>query len=234
MFNSVPHSYLQYANQTLNWLDQDSEKVYLDNLQNKRASLEKLNWVDANITYTFNSYGFRSDEFSLDPGVMFLGCSHTAGVGLPLESTWPYLVSSQLGLKRFNLGISSTSNDTAFRLGHNWIPQLKPKLVILLAPDSNRSELHSYIDVIENLGAWTDYYGNYWKQWQTHKTNTDMNFLKNILATKQICSEHSIKFLHLDIENFRFVTDERARDLLHFGTANHKEIADHFLSLAES
>jgi hypothetical protein len=242
MFNQVSHLYLKYANQTVDWLAGDTEERYLDNLQNKHESLTKFNWINANINYTFNSYGFRSEEFSLDPSIIFLGCSHTVGIGLPLESTWPYLVSAQLGLKRFNLGIGGTSNDTAFRLGHNWIPQLKPKLVILLSPDSTRSELHSHTDLIENLGIWTDNYSEseYYKRWITHKTNTDMNHLKNILAIKQICSEYNIKYLHKNTDKIDgwfadfSVRVDYARDLQHLGVKSNKILADYFISLAES
>ena len=41
-------------------------------------------------TYTYNSLGFRGDE-PTKPGfkVMSIGCSHTEGVGLNDDETWP-------------------------------------------------------------------------------------------------------------------------------------------------
>jgi len=208
----------------------DTEKRYLDNLNTKRDLLKKCNWIDADITYKFNSYGFRSDDFSYEPGIVFLGCSHTVGVGLPVESTWSHMVSTRLNVKRYNLGIGGASNDTAFRLGHHWIPQLQPKLVIFLSTNTARTELHT-ANTIEDIGVYNNFYNNsvYYKEWVTNKTNTDMNYLKNLLALQQICSQHDIKFLHEKFFNIE-KTEQLARDLVHLGVEPNKLIAEYFLS----
>ena len=49
-------------------------------------------------TYTFNSYGFRCDEFN-EPSelpVVFLGCSITEGVGIRAESRWSRQLLSKI------------------------------------------------------------------------------------------------------------------------------------------
>ena len=101
-------------------------------------------WVDE-ITYTFNSYGFRSDEFEEDnDSIIFLGCSHTMGVGLPSNRVWCHLVASSLGLRYFNLGIGAGSLDSAFRVFSEWYPIIKPKYVFLQKPRP-RAEIFSNV-----------------------------------------------------------------------------------------
>ena len=47
------------------------------------------------IEYKLNSYGYRCNEFK-DQEILILGCSQTEGHGLPLELTWPYLISKKM------------------------------------------------------------------------------------------------------------------------------------------
>lgn len=54
------------------------------------------------IYYTYNSYGYRSEEF-IDQKVLTLGCSQTLGVGLPLDYTWPFLLSEKMHMPYISL-----------------------------------------------------------------------------------------------------------------------------------
>jgi hypothetical protein len=226
------HRNSSLANQEFNWNGTDSQELYQKNLIKNRLSLERYKWIDRPITYKFNSHGFRADEFdSTKPGVMFLGCSHTLGVGLPYESTWAHKVSSSLRLKNYNLGVGGSSNDTAFRLAHYWIEQLKPKLVVFFSPDRSRFELHVDDDQLYDLGVWpigfpmTDMFA---KSWISNDNNSNMNYLKNVLAIKQLCSEHNIKYIQEQVQLINGI--DQARDLLHFGEKTQRGIASMFLS----
>jgi hypothetical protein len=177
------HSNSLLADQEILWHGTDSKELYQKNLSRNRLQLEQYNWIDRPITYKFNSHGFRADKFdSTDPGVMFIGCSHTLGVGLPVESTWAHIVSSELKLKNYNLGIGGSSNDTAFRLVHYWIDQLRPDLVIFLSADRTRLELHIDDDQLYDLSVWPIGFpmiDNFTKSWLSNDTNSNMNYLKN-------------------------------------------------------
>ena len=51
------------------------------------------------IIYNYNSLGFRCkepNELDFDNYVLFTGCSHTEGVGLALEDTYPYKIAEHL------------------------------------------------------------------------------------------------------------------------------------------
>ncbi len=54
------------------------------------------------IYYEYNSYGYRSEEFK-DQKVLVLGCSQTLGVGLPIEYTWPFLLSEKTNMPYISL-----------------------------------------------------------------------------------------------------------------------------------
>lgn len=54
------------------------------------------------IEYNLNSYGYRCNEFD-NQEILILGCSQTEGYGLPLELTWPYLLSKKMNKDYINL-----------------------------------------------------------------------------------------------------------------------------------
>jgi hypothetical protein len=226
------HSNTSLANQEISWHGTDSEDLYQKNLIRNRSQLEQFGWIDRPITYKFNTYGFRADEFdSTSPSVVFIGCSHTLGVGLPVESTWAHIVSTKLKLKNYNLGVGGSSNDTAFRLLYHWIKQLKPSLVVFLSADRARLELHLDHDQIYDLSAWPIGFpmiDNFTKSWLGNDTNSNMNYLKNTLAIKQLCSEHSIKYVQETVSSIHAI--DKARDLQHYGEKTNRGIASMFLS----
>jgi len=163
---------------------------------------------------------------------MFLGCSHTFGTGNSVESIWPTLVAESLKLRSVNLGISASSNDTAFRLGHHYIPQLKPKIVVWLSTDISRIELHTLDERVEAHGPWTEDGGYFLSNWLTNPVNSEINFTKNYLALESICKANKVKFLEKSIYQIRHADEkDMGRDLMHFGKMCHKACAQGLLEL---
>ena len=142
-----PHTIRAYnhlKNQTVSWLPMDTKEVFLEHQSNDdtRKALKKLNWTEDNVKYKFNSQGFRSDDFnSKGDSIVWLGCSHTLGIGINFEDTASYIVSRQLGYNCFNLGLAGGSNDTCFRFAYHWIEKLHPKIVVIMAPSIYRFEI---------------------------------------------------------------------------------------------
>lgn len=225
------HSNSDSANCELQWYGTDTEERYYKNLE----KLKLANWVDCPITYKFNHFGFRADEFNtLEPSIIFVGCSHTLGVGLPVELTWAHQVSTALKLKNFNLGVGGASNDTAFRLANYWINQLNPTIVVFLSTERTRSELHTIDNDIEDLSVHridADEFPDatsYMRHWFGNDTNSDMNYFKNQLAIKQLCNERDIKYFHHEALNVHEL--DKARDLQHYGILTNKQIAKYILN----
>jgi hypothetical protein len=113
-------------------------------------NLKKLgdDWYYTNkqITYEYNSYGYRTKEFVDINENYFItfGCSNTEGVGLENEKTWPNLVSFETKYDVFNLGMSSTSIDfqyfnTILLCNHIIKTNKIPKFVVYLWPSSERT-----------------------------------------------------------------------------------------------
>lgn len=217
--------YIEYANTEINWLPMDTEKLYNLNLKYKKSLLEQYNWIDSNFTYKFNKHGFRSDEFTNDPSIVFLGCSITAGIGLPIEATWPTLVANHLNLRCYNLGIGGASNDTAFRLAHVWIEKLKPQIVVFCQTYAERYELHSSTGIISNIAKEC---GDFYNHWLSNNNNSLLNSIKNRLAINQLCNQFGIKFVHTDVNDV--VVIDKARDLAHPGIKSNLEFSKLVLS----
>ena len=116
MFTTVPHTNEKYKNQTLLWHGYDSEDQFESNLAKNNP--KQLQWMypSDQINYKFNSYGFRSDEFSQTDNLMTLGCSFTFGTAIAQCSRWSSIISKTLGLADFNLGIDGASADCCFRI----------------------------------------------------------------------------------------------------------------------
>jgi hypothetical protein len=65
----------------------------LKEMSNFGLPLKKADSVD--IEYKLNSQGYRCNEFD-NQEILILGCSQTEGHGLPLELTWPFLLSKKI------------------------------------------------------------------------------------------------------------------------------------------
>ena len=231
--NQSPH--FMYANQSLNWLPSDSEKRYQTNLERCPGALETHNWIGAEFTYTFNSHGFRCDEFTSEPSAVFLGCSYTQGIGLPVEHTWASIVAKHLGLACYNLGIGGTSNDTAFRLAYTWLEVIQPKLVVLCTPSPERLELLSADEIYELLPHTPKHHPgqDFYKHWIDNKNNAVLNRAKNVLAIEALCQQLGIRLITVKAELlFSTMYIDLARDLMHPGRRSNAEFAQHVLQMA--
>jgi hypothetical protein len=105
-------------NETYEYIPTDSKEFWdrhiISELDKPSIQYYELNPIE----YKLNNAGFRTpDDFnSYDEGDVYLGCSHTFGIGHHLENVWSYKLSKILGRKFWNLGIGGTGTDTHFRL----------------------------------------------------------------------------------------------------------------------
>jgi hypothetical protein len=230
MFNTIHHQNIHNIDKELSWLPNDTEELYLYNIENNYDQMSQNNWVGRQFTYKFNGYGFRSEEFSHDDNIMFFGCSHTAGIGLPYESTWAYNVAKTLDLKNFNLGMPGCGPDTAFRLANHYIPQVKPKIVVLLEPPPGRMALYSAKRRIYDFWATIqpDQYRepsfrSFYEHWLSLHENVVLHSLKHKLAIEMICNHLNIKFIYAHSDEISII--DHARDLGHAGEKSNMNFA---------
>ena len=220
--------YTCYADKSLNWLGMDSKTSYQQHLETRYNDLKRFGWINKNFTYKFNSLGFRCKDFVSGPNIMFLGCSQTVGVGVPVDNVWTELVSSDLRMNCANLGIGGSSVDTAFRLCHGYIDKLNPKIVVFMKNYNMRLEMFHETGP-ENLGSWTKYSETY-QHWIKNDYNDFFQREKNTLAIRMLCNTRKIKLIEAEVEDYHQIQIDFARDLAHFGVDTHSLIADDILS----
>lgn len=226
-YNSI---YKQYANTTLEWLPMDTKSLYENNLKNRYEDLFKHGWINNHFTYKFNSLGFRCDEFTSDPTIMFLGCSHTLGIGLPIDKIYPEIVSKKLNMKAANLAIGAGSADGAFRLCHGYIDKIKPKIVVLMHPPAFRFELVTDHEITNLI---PEYKNSILRELIIDDNNSYFNSLKNTMAIKNICAERNIKFVLANYTDLLSDSTSLARDLAHHGAECHERFSKKLLNALE-
>lgn len=216
------------------WWSTDSQENYLNNILVHPQVME--HWKAFDITYSINPYGFRSPNFELDTDcIVSLGCSHTFGVGLPVEKTFTQIVADHFGLINYNLGVEGGSPDTCYRLGSHWIPKLKPKFVVYRPPSKHRFEIkmqgngevfwHRFLPSgKDNVVVAQSNFGSYYEQYLDNDSNSDLNYQKNLDALANVCSDSGATLVVLEDDDWT-PTDgimSRARDLQHGGVEQNK------------
>jgi hypothetical protein len=88
----------------------DSEELLAYNMEHQPASWR---WHKETFDYTFNSRGWRMNKEIEDVDysnyLLFLGCSYTVGIGLPVEETFPAIIAQQTGRDYINAAQGGTS-----------------------------------------------------------------------------------------------------------------------------
>ena len=220
-YQSIHHN---LANQELDWLPNDTKEWYAHNLKYNYQQLADNGWINTHFKYAFNSHGFRCQEFTPDPSIMFLGCSFTFGIGLPVDVIWPELTAQGLNMRCANLGIGGSDLNTAFRLASGWIDRVRPKIVVLMIPSILRFELITdrIIQILPN-----DVHQQvrpFYATWCQNTYNTELNAEKSILAIHMLCHLRHIKFLRYEWQELNHSEHRSAlaRDLRHWGAIQHE------------
>lgn len=227
------HNYI-FRNQTLFWSGSDSRDRFDENCKNpeKLQVLTRLGWLSPEcITYTYNSHGFRDDEFDNRSCGIAIGCSFTEGVGIPQQTVWPRVLGKLSNTYVWNLGVGGSSLDTCFRLLDHWLPILKPRFVVLCLPPLNRVEVFDYHNPVSILPNQQNngHLNTYYKVWATNDANATVTKRKNLLAMQQLCDQVQIPFCYLDSSAMK--KQPWARDLAHFGVESNAEFAEQIYNL---
>jgi hypothetical protein len=147
------------ANSSLSWLPSDSEDNWVPIINGTNIA----NYSKTDINYSFNSYGFRCDDFHLtsDCPVIFMGCSYTEGIGLPMEVVWTNHIINNIRDKFPNkkipfwsLAVGASGTDFQSDLLSQYHQLLKPKHIIYFYPTIYRRELVTDYAPPMHWGPW--------------------------------------------------------------------------------
>ena len=193
----------------------------------------------ARVYYTVNSHGHRCKQIkdlNFNNYVLFLGCSHTYGVGLELEKTYPYLIAKHLNCDYYNLSIGGTGVDVVEHNLITWLHKFhkKPKMIFIQWPDVSRFlSANAEYKQVRPHGSWV--------------SDKDTQYLLSSMATtgfinarKKIISDIS-KIVTKNIPTLQFVYGnqdlvnekclslrklDHARDLSHGGILSNQYFAE--------
>jgi len=231
--DTVPnHFNTRVRNQTVYFNGADYKEWWENNLKDpdNYKFFEENGWLDEHaISYTFNTHGFRCEEFDPRPSWLALGCSFTEGVGLAIGDVWPTLLAAQTKSYMWNLGVGSSALDTCFRILDYYIDKLTVRGVFLLQPPHHRFELFIDGKVQMYLPNNDKIHDSIFKSWYSDENNAKFNAQKNILAMKKICDDRKIRFItrpSTELSSGRPYC--RARDLMHHGKDDHIHLANLF------
>lgn len=224
-----------WQNADMEWVNGDTEEVYKKNL-----CTQPDDWYYKNkkIVYSYNSSGHRCKDIKdldFDNYILFTGCSHTEGIGLELETTYPYLISKELNCDYYNLALSASGVDTLeYNLLH-WFFQFekKPKYVFIQWPDHSRfiSVYPGYKHIIPN-GSWCTEESE--KKFFVAGESTgffnarkyiSFNLINNVIDVPII----TVNLASLQQYNFSSLSWRKldtARDLAHYGIKSHLCLVD--------
>jgi hypothetical protein len=237
--DTVPYvNGIRFKNTVQKWFGTDSQERFLSNLQDKKSNslLRSLSWDTADITYSFNSNGFRDQEFDNRECGIAIGCSFTLGVGLPLNATWPYMLSQYTGIHVWNLASGGASIGTVFRIFEHYFVKFKPKFVCILMPPSSRFEFKDHnnnFSIIQPLVPGTHVL--FAKDWLSQEFNGIIDRKKTMLAIDNICKHFNVPLVFNDsdsqnnFDQFR-ASNDLARDLMHGGVKYQKYQAEYMFN----
>lgn len=229
------HWWQPYSGTTTYWSPGDSQELWETNMRDptQRVHLERLGWTDPyGITYSHNAQGFRDSELDDRPAGMAFGCSMTYGTGLPVNRIWPSLLGRLLGFHVWNFGIPGVGYDTVFRMMHHWVPVIRPRLVVVFEPPTQRIEIKADHDRWSTITSATPDppwdRSEFVRMWYSFEENTLYNTDKNRRACRDVCSELSISFFSYPNEGvtrIHWEDKDVARDLQHPGIGHHDRLA---------
>jgi len=236
--SQVPtHFNQQYAGLLLKWSGTDTQTRYEENCKDpaQYKKLVEAGWIDCDIVYSYNSQGFRDEEFNQQPSAIAIGCSHTEGVGLPADLTWPRQLEKMMGIKVWNLGVGGSAMDTCFRLLEYWIQQLNVKYVFCAVPDMARYEIFengNWSNILPTLSYGQQWINDFNKNYIVFDENQRFNRQKNLLAAQQLCNLKSAKFYFDTLGDF--FDKSLGRDLSHAGATSNQRLAEKFFNMARN
>jgi hypothetical protein len=130
------------GNTNIKWIPADTEKAFLERLKKEPNNPSLQHYLQYPIEYKMNNMGFRTPVDFVEgvEGNLFLGCSHTMGIGHYLENVWSWKLNEYVGGKFLNAGVGGAGIGTGFRLFYGLKGTIRPKNVFLFFPHTYRFE----------------------------------------------------------------------------------------------
>ena len=238
--HNLQHWLDNLANKTHKWIPADAEYSFQVKLAKDPKDPSMQYYLENPIEYKMNNMGFRTPIDFVDgvEGNLFLGCSHTMGIGHHLSNVWAWKLNEYVGGNFLNAGVGGAGIGTAFRLLYGLKDMIKPKNVFLFTPHANRFEYFRE-HTIDNKG---------WVALQTTtldpkselfsilsaNNNVEVYYYTNFIAIKDLCRTIGANLYTIADINFISPSNypwsnmpQTARDS-HLPVSNHHYIFERF------
>ena len=198
------------------WIPTDTEEAFHKRLKEDPTNPSLLYYLENPISYKLNNKGFRTPIDFVDgiEGNVFLGCSHTFGIGHYLENIWAWKLNEYIGGNFLNLGVGGTGIGTGFRLLHGLKEMIRPKNVFMFYIHPYRFE---YYHPQKNWVTTTINDENPYIT--SDNNNMEMYYYLHFNAIKTLCRELGASFYSLGefnlSETYTKTLPDCARDMHH-------------------
>jgi hypothetical protein len=116
-------------------------------------------------SYKYNNQKFRCDEFTnkSEFPIVFIGCSHTSGVGLEIQDVWSKVLLEKIkdytgkNIPFWNLSTPGSSIDRQAMMLEKYIHKLNPKLIFFSIPGMYRRQIILENGVVDYIPNWQSY-----------------------------------------------------------------------------
>ena len=224
------------ANKTLEWIPSDTLENFEKKLAKDPNDQNMQYYLENPIRYKMNNMGFRTAVDFVDgvEGNLFLGCSHTMGIGHYLRNIWAWKLNEYIGGNFLNAGVGGSGIGTAFRLLYGLKGMIRPKNVFLFTPHGYRYEYFN-----PDLKAWTTLQTTRLLarselfRTASAKNNMEIYYYLNYIGIKDICESIGANLYAIDDIDFKVLKTHKgdipqtARDY-HLPVANHHRIFERF------
>lgn len=199
-------------------------------LRQKRNSKYFYQQIKNKFTYTLNHQGYREkhwDQIDWNNSYIFLGCSHTFGVGVPEAETLPKLIQNEVEKYCVNLGIPGGNNSFSMFNSATLINEnIKPLGVFYQRTYANRWFDITNDNILDPILASDN------KNKKYFKNEKYIDFLDNSISETIISQWKNIcPIIEFNIAMFSDHTEDIyvARDGCHYNGLYFQKIAKHLL-----
>ena len=157
---------------------------------------------EKNISYCFNSRGFRDEEWpksseDLQQSIWCLGESFTMGIGSPIEYTWPKSLQNLLSIRTINVSLDGASNTWIHRKALDILKHVKPVNMVIAWTFIGRDEDPNSLLLDEQRKL--DF------NWKQNKIKFNFLFEKLLVQIKEIEQiKGSCNIVHMFVPSFDY------------------------------
>jgi len=229
--------------QATDWCGTDTAERWQQNQNNPLFAY----YVDNPVHYQINPEYFRSEHSYTElisdqtPVNIFLGCSHTFGIGHHTENTWHHAVTEHTGITPVNLALPGAGVEFSQMILMRYIDRLNIQRVYHFQPVYSRwlIKTDTRFRTIKPHSITDQVVQNNWSE----RGYIQLSHYRNVKAIQQMCTERDIQYWHSDGASMethlgismhkpelQSESDIPARDRQHFPVSWHSYLSKHFIN----